>query len=106
MGPESLPDLLELGRADLIGTGRAVAVVDELLAAFQVRVAALLAGPVVTKLADLSIDGQDVIKALGCPPGRHVGELLRQLEARVGDEPELNRREDLLRLLAELASPG
>jgi len=72
----------------------------------RARVAALLAGPVVTKLADLAIDGQDVMKALGCPPGRHVGDLLRRLEARVVDEPELNRREDLLRLLAELAPPG
>ncbi|MDY0060790.1 MAG: HD domain-containing protein [Myxococcota bacterium] len=106
VGPETLPDLLELGRADLVGTGRAAAAVDGLLAAFRARVAALLAGPVVTKLADLAIDGQDVMKALGCPPGRHVGDLLRRLEARVVDEPELNRREDLLRLLAEFAPPG
>jgi tRNA nucleotidyltransferase (CCA-adding enzyme) len=54
-------------------------------------------------LKDLAIDGNDVMKELGIPPSRRVGEILNELFERVTDDPRLNTRETLLKLTHELA---
>jgi hypothetical protein len=49
-------------------------------------------------LRDLAIDGNDIMRDLGIPPGPEVGRILNALFERVLDEPALNTREKLLEL--------
>ncbi len=48
------------------------------------------------RLADLAVDGNDLIE-LGYEPGPRLGHVLNELLDEVVDEPELNTREELLR---------
>jgi tRNA nucleotidyltransferase (CCA-adding enzyme) len=52
------------------------------------------------RLADLSVDGDDLI-ALGFPPGPVLGEVLQRLLVVVVDDPRLNEREQLLAIASE-----
>lgn len=52
-------------------------------------------------LKDLAITGSDLI-AEGMPPGRQIGETLAALLERVLDDPNLNKREILLKLYKEV----
>jgi tRNA nucleotidyltransferase/poly(A) polymerase len=52
-------------------------------------------------LAELALDGGDVIRELGCPPGPLVGAALRHLHEQVLRDPELNRPAALRELLRE-----
>ena len=54
------------------------------------------------RLADLAVDGADLIAA-GFSEGPHLGHVLQTLLAEVVDDPELNRREQLLSRAVELA---
>jgi tRNA nucleotidyltransferase (CCA-adding enzyme) len=101
IGPTELPALWALRRADLKARGR---LVDEGLAnqaeaeaRFQHEVDRASA----LKITDLAIGGEDVMRELGIPPGPRVGEILTSLLERVIDDPELNSRETLIRLLAD-----
>jgi tRNA nucleotidyltransferase/poly(A) polymerase len=101
IGPSELPALWALRRADLKARGRLVeeglANQAEAEARFQReidRAAAL-------KVTDLAIGGDDVMQELKIGPGRLVGETLARLLERVIDDPDLNTREALIRLLPE-----
>jgi tRNA nucleotidyltransferase (CCA-adding enzyme) len=45
---------------------------------------------------DLAVDGRDLMKELGIPPSRRLGEVLEALLDRVIDDPALNQRDVLL----------
>ena len=49
---------------------------------------------------DLAIDGRDVMRELGIPPGPVVGEILEALLEEVLDDPARNTRDHLLARLA------
>jgi hypothetical protein len=51
---------------------------------------------------DLAVNGADLMRELGIPPGPEVGRLLRALLERVLDDPALNERERLLTLARTL----
>ena len=53
---------------------------------------------------DLAIGGNDVIKALGVPPGPIIGRVLERLLERVLDDPQLNERDALLSLVPQCAA--
>ena len=55
-------------------------------------------------MTDLAIRGEDVMRELNIGPGREVGEVLARLLERVIDDPDLNTREALLRLLPEVTA--
>jgi hypothetical protein len=65
------------------------------------RVAAELAAEHALSTGDLAVDGQDVMHELGIKPSRRVGEVLEGLLEKVVDDPQLNDRETLLRLIRE-----
>lgn len=103
VGVDDLPALWALRRADLRARGRLVeeglANQAEAEARFQReidRAAAL-------KITDLAISGEEVMRELGIQPGRRVGEILGRMLERVMDDPDLNTREKLLRLLPDVA---
>ncbi|HKA89567.1 MAG TPA: HDIG domain-containing protein [Haliangiales bacterium] len=102
VGPDALADLFALRTGDVIGRGRGEDP-DAELAELRARVDRVLAEEQALSIGDLAIDGTDVMRALGIPPGRKVGEVLQALLERVIEEPTLNERERLLELLPEVA---
>ena len=53
------------------------------------------------KVKDLVIDGHDVMEVLGIEPGKEVGEVLNKLLDLVLDDPSLNERETLIKLITD-----
>jgi tRNA nucleotidyltransferase (CCA-adding enzyme) len=102
VGLDHVDELLELARADALAKGREVG--QELAAlerlAQRVALAQEQGAPLGTR--DLAIDGRDVIERLGITPGPMVGKILAELLQRVLDEPSLNQRDALLRIVDEL----
>jgi tRNA nucleotidyltransferase (CCA-adding enzyme) len=98
---ERVEDLYALNRADLIGKGRDVA--EDLLGLERLkeRVAGELAGRHALSARELAVNGQDVMRELAIKPSRRVGEVLETLLEKVVDDPSLNERETLLRLIRE-----
>src|SRR6266542_3220658 len=97
VGIENIPPLFALRRADNIGSGARSPRMYALEALWQ-RVQEAIAAANAFSLRDLAIDGNDVMRELGIPPGPAVGQILNALFERVLDEPELNTREKLLEL--------
>jgi len=103
VGRESLDDLFALRRADIAG-GKADTSVDLAdLEALEARVAAELERKPPLAVTDLAVDGADVMRVLGCKPGKIVGAVLRGLMQRVLDDPSLNSHETLAALIPTAA---
>ncbi len=94
VGPHRVEELLLLRAADNVGSGKSpdAGHLDELRA----RVQAERERHAPMSLADLALDGHDLMEALGIPPGPAVGRLLERLLESVISEPDRNRREILL----------
>ncbi|MES1165610.1 MAG: HD domain-containing protein [Verrucomicrobiota bacterium] len=105
VGPEVLPALFALREGDIVGRGRGEDPEGE-IGELRRRIDAVSAEDAAMRVGDLAIDGRDVMRILGCAPGREIGVLLERLLERVLDEPRLNTADDLERLLKELAAPG
>jgi hypothetical protein len=72
----------------------------------RARIERILAESRALKVTDLAIGGDDVMRVLGLPPGRAVGETLEALLEEVLDDPSRNTRERLLARLDERRSAG
>jgi putative nucleotidyltransferase with HDIG domain len=103
VGLENIPALFALRKADNIGSGARSPRMYALEALWE-RVQEEIRAASAFSLKDLAIDGNDVMKELGIPPSRRVGEILNELFERVTDDPKLNTREDLLKLARELGA--
>ncbi|HEY3367109.1 MAG TPA: CCA tRNA nucleotidyltransferase [Symbiobacteriaceae bacterium] len=103
VGREHMPDLLELRRADRLASGTRKGDLSPETVALLAQVERVLKADAALRVADLSVDGDDVVRAFGRPPGPYVGEVLQQLLEEVTQEPALNDRLTLLARLAELA---
>lgn len=57
---------------------------------------------VALKTSDLALSGNDIMQILGIPSGPKVGEILRHLHEVVHQNPELNTREELVKVLIEM----
>jgi hypothetical protein len=68
------------------------------------RITRLLAESHALSVADLAVDGHDVMRALDVPAGREVGAALERLLEEVLDRPELNSRDRLLARLHQWRS--
>ena len=55
----------------------------------------------VGKYSDLKVNGKDVMEVTGLTPGKEVGEVLKYLFELIIDNPELNEKETLIRLIKE-----
>jgi len=53
---------------------------------------------------DLAVDGRDLMRELGLPPGKALGQLLDELLERVTEEPARNAPATLLALAREIAT--
>jgi tRNA nucleotidyltransferase/poly(A) polymerase len=97
IGLDYIPALFALRRADNIGSGARSPRMYALEALWQ-RVQEQIAAANAFSPRDLVIDGNDVMRELGIPPGPEVGRILNALFERVLDEPALNTREKLIEL--------
>jgi tRNA nucleotidyltransferase/poly(A) polymerase len=106
VGLDVIPDLFALRRADNIGSGirapRMYALED-----LWTRVQGEIERSTAFSPSDLEVDGNDVMRELGIPPGPEVGRIIGVLFERVLDDPDLNARDRLLALIREIgaASP-
>jgi len=95
--PEYLDDMISLRRSDRIGSGaKETSWRWEL---FKQRLVEVQKQPFA--ITDLKINGEDVMKTLNIKPSRKVGEVLKAIFAKVEENPSLNDRELLLKLLEE-----
>ncbi|MCJ7685579.1 MAG: HD domain-containing protein [Desulfobacteraceae bacterium] len=98
VGAEQINDLLVFCRADLLAHG----LTDqnfELTSQLEMRVNEQIRHKTPTRRQDLAVDGNVVMEITGLSPGPEVGRILRDLNEKVLDHPELNTREDLAALL-------
>ena len=98
VGLEHVDDLLELRRADDIGSGRPGD--SPSLVAFRARIEEELAAEAALDRYALKIDGTDLMRDLGLEPGPRLGRILDELVEQVIADPALNEAPTLL-LLAQ-----
>jgi len=101
MGPDMVPLLFALREADVASRGQGEDREGE-TRELRARIAKVAAADAVLRVTDLAIDGKDVMRLLSIPPGKRVGEILDELLERVLDDPKLNQKDTLERLVREL----
>lgn len=99
VGEANLEDLFALRAAD--ANSRNLTESLEKLGELEERVRHELEERHTVKIADLAVDGRDVIRECGVSQGPEIGVVLSEILERVLDDPGLNRRETLLELLRE-----
>ena len=105
VGPEDVLALIAFRRADILAHGRPElrgARLEEL----ERRVRAALEEPPVLGPGRLALDGREVMEITGLDPGPEVGRLLSGLVERVLDDPSLNTRSALRRIVLEQWESG
>ncbi|BDG07871.1 CCA tRNA nucleotidyltransferase [Anaeromyxobacter paludicola] len=100
IGVEQAEALAELWRADARSSSRAHAAAG-LLSSYRRRLARVLAAKPPLSAGELALDGASIMKELGIPPGREIGQAVRHLLDHVLEDPKRNTR---TRLAAELAA--
>jgi tRNA nucleotidyltransferase (CCA-adding enzyme) len=95
VGEESIPDLIDLRRADQIGTCGDAGIPAGLVELSR-RVEALRDSRAAFTVGDLAVDGKQVMAELGIRPGPLVGIVLGELLETVLDDPSLNTPDALL----------
>ncbi|MBA2488553.1 MAG: HD domain-containing protein [Chloroflexi bacterium] len=104
VGTDLVDDLLLLRRADNVGSG--LAPDAGRLAELRGRIAADRLARHPLAMADLAVDGQDIMRALGREPGPWLGQLLARLLDSVVADPARNTPEVLLASARAWASPA
>jgi tRNA nucleotidyltransferase (CCA-adding enzyme) len=98
VGLENVDDMLDLREADRLGSGarRTSWRLEEM----KQRMIEQLHQPMEVK--DLAINGHDVMTEFNLKPGPQLGQILQALFEQVLEQPELNTREELLKMAASL----
>jgi putative nucleotidyltransferase with HDIG domain len=107
VGPDLVHQLISLREADNVGSGLEPDAGH--LAELRGRVTRVLEDGQPLRLADLAVDGSDLLAEFGRPPGPWVGELLDRLLDSVLTDPRRNSRDQLLadaRAWTSSAEPG
>jgi putative nucleotidyltransferase with HDIG domain len=105
VGTARLPLLLALREADITGRGFGEDAEGE-TRELRRRISEVAAADAALTIKDLAIDGRDVMRILGVPPGRRVGEVLDHLLERVLDNAALNTRDTLESLVRDFGRDG
>ncbi len=99
VGMENIDDMLALRIGDRLGGGTQRAV-SWRMEKFQERIKQVLQKPFT--VADLKVNGRDVMEILYIPPGPKVGEILNKLFKEVLEDSSKNSREYLLEKIKSL----
>ncbi len=112
IGVDNLDDIFALCEADVRSraearsrTGEGPKIDEKLMChieAARMRVADVLASEATFKREHLAVNGSDIIELLGIEGGPEVGEILERLLDLVIEQPELNTRERLLEIVADM----
>ncbi|WP_438027576.1 CCA tRNA nucleotidyltransferase [Sorangium sp. So ce233] len=102
--PGLAPDLYEIGVADALGKGRDASEDIASIGRLRARVEAMLAAGAALSAKDLAVNGSVLMKELGIPPSKLVGEILERLVELVTEEPEANTPERLLEAARDLVA--
>jgi tRNA nucleotidyltransferase (CCA-adding enzyme) len=103
VGESAIADIITLRRADQIGMCRENAdIFPRGLADFSQRVKGVLAAGRAFSVSQLAVNGNDIMKSLGIPPGPRIGVILNELLQSVLDDPSQNEREKLLEIASKL----
>ena len=94
VGRERVSDLLNLRRADNIGSGLPPDAGH--LTELEARIEKELADGAPLSLSELAVDGDDLKTELGLAPGPQIGKLLERLLGSVIEDPARNQRDVLL----------
>jgi tRNA nucleotidyltransferase (CCA-adding enzyme) len=94
--PTLAEDLYLLGRADILAKGTDHAADLKNLEGLKAHAARVVAAGAAFGLKDLAVDGRTLMTELGLPPGRQIGDLLRELLEEVVENPALNEGPKLL----------
>ena len=100
VGPENVADLFDLRIADALGNGLRRGF-PRYLVDMRARVERLLESSGALEVADLAVDGHDVMRELGIPPGPRVKAALEALLEEVLDRPEHNNVAELVARLRQ-----
>jgi hypothetical protein len=100
---ERIPPLFSLREADIVSRGRGEDPECE-TRELRARIARVAAEDAVLRVKNLAVSGADVMRVLGVGPGPQVGQVLNRLLERVLDDPALNQKETLERLIPEVAA--
>ncbi len=95
-----LSDLFELRKADRIGSGMKMGDTD-ILNKFRKRIDSIIQADNALKVTDLKINGFDIMEHFKLKPSKIIGIMLEHLLQLVLDNPDLNKKEELLRLGGE-----
>lgn len=99
IGPENIEDMMDLRIGDRLGGGLQQPE-SWRLKLFRKRLKEVMKKPFT--VADLKVDGHDVMKILGLGPGPKVGEVLNALFEEAADDAKKNNRDYLLSRLGNL----
>jgi len=97
VGKENINDMLSLRTGDRLGGGAKET--SWRLEEFKKRIEEVQIQPF--SVADLKIDGRDVMEILGIPPGPKVGQVLSEIFKEVEEKKIENDREKLLEILTK-----
>jgi tRNA nucleotidyltransferase (CCA-adding enzyme) len=100
-GAANVSDLFALRRADTAAMRQTLG--TAYLAELQQRIDRIVAEENALRVGDLKVDGKDVMKTLKIKPGPQVGQVLRALLEQVLDDPKLNEKTTLLKLIKKHA---
>ena len=94
VGPDRIDDLLRLRQADNIGSGQLAD--TDMLPELRTRLQEQRLSGAPLAVADLAVNGNDLLAAIGLPPGPWVGTMLERLLESVVNDPTRNRPAVLL----------
>ncbi|HHV61516.1 MAG TPA: CCA tRNA nucleotidyltransferase [Firmicutes bacterium] len=97
-GADFFTDLAKLREADRFATGT-LAGVGQNMSLFMGRLEKVMSEGAALDLRDLAVNGDDVMEILGITRGPEVGRVLHSLLERVLEDPGLNTRDNLIRLI-------
>lgn len=106
VGPENIGDLVALRRADRRASGTKEGPVGLGTAALLVRIERLMRSDQAFTVADLAVDGEDVMRVGRLEPGPQVGLVLRRLLEEVLEDPSLNEKSKLQARIREMVHPS
>lgn len=98
VGPENIPDLLELRRADIVATGNVDYQTWENWQVQSQRILEFLKEKSIVTTSSLAVNGHDLVARFNLEPGPLIKELLQYLMDAVIEEPSLNQSETLLEI--------
>jgi len=104
VGVEHVADLFDLRMADALGNGTRGPDTRR-LEAMAKRIERVLREASALSVQQLAVDGDDVMRTLGLPPGPEVGRALQALLELVIEQPALNTRAALLQHLDLMRAP-